>query len=267
MNERSTAGADKSDVGFAGREQKQEPILSQNARPVSEIEEKTATSGSNNSICVLTSGGTDSSVLVAEVARQYDCVWPVFIRSGLLWEEVELFWLRRFLQSLRLPHIQPLQVLDVPLADLYGEHWSTGASAVPDREAPLDSVYLPGRNIILLAKAAIFCSLRGIQEIAIGTLQANPFPDASADFFHRLGAVLSQGLACPIRIHAPYLSLTKADVIRQGSRYPLELTFSCISPQRNNHCGACSKCAERHQAFVEAGVPDPTVYEREFSSP
>ncbi|HXF05737.1 MAG TPA: 7-cyano-7-deazaguanine synthase [Blastocatellia bacterium] len=223
-------------------------------------------SGGNSSICVLTSGGLDSGVLVAEATTHYDGVWPVFVRSGLRWEEVELFWLTRFLQSLSAPALRPLRVLDFPLTDIYGQHWSTGGGGVPGREAPLDSVYLPGRNIILLAKAAVFCSLAGIKEIAIGTLRANPFPDASAEFFRRIGEVFSEGLAYPVRVCAPYHSLSKAEVIRLGARWPLELTFSCISPEGNHHCGLCSKCAERHQAFVDAGIPDPTLYATNFPS-
>lgn len=260
MGERSRA--DRRESPPEGREQEQVHVGKVGNRLT--IEQRGEDGGRNSSICVLTSGGLDSGVLVAEATTQYDCVWPVFVRSGLRWEEVELFWLKRFLQSLSAPPLQPLRVLEFPLTDIYGQHWSTDGGGVPGREAPLDSVYLPGRNIILLAKAAVFCCLTGIEEIAIGTLQANPFPDASGEFFRRIGEVFSQGLAHRVHVCAPYLSLAKAEVIRRGARWPLELTFSCISPRGNHHCGLCSKCAERHQAFVDAGVPDPTLYETNF---
>ncbi len=221
---------------------------------------------SPRSVCVLASGGLDSSVLVADATTTYDRVYPVFVRCGLRWEEVELAWLRRFLAALSSSRLEPLRVLEFPLTDLYGPHWSTTGESIPDREAALDAVYLPGRNILLLAKAAVYCSLNGIEEIAIGTLQANPFPDATSGFFARFADVLSEGLARTIHVRAPYRHLSKAGVIRRGMRWPLELTFSCISPRRGIHCGMCSKCAERHAAFVEAGLADPTVYDASFSA-
>ena len=263
MRQRNRANEREDERQLTPEGREQEPVGAAEARSRQNVEQRGG-NRSDSSICVLTSGGLDSSVLVAETTTRYDRVWPVFVRSGLRWEEVELYWLKRFLQSLSAASLQPLRVLDVPLTDIYGQHWSIHQGRVPGREAPLDSVYLPGRNIILLAKAAVFCSLIGIQEIAIGTLQANPFPDASVEFFRRIGDVLSEGLAHPVHVRAPYLSLAKAEVIRLGARWPLELTFSCISPRGNHHCGLCSKCAERHQAFVDAGVPDPTLYETSF---
>ena len=56
--------------------------------------------------------------------------------------------------------------------------------------------------------------------------------------------------------------MDKSDVIRLGVELgvPLELTLSCMNPQEGRHCGRCSKCRERRDAFIEAGVDDPTIY-------
>jgi 7-cyano-7-deazaguanine synthase len=102
--------------------------------------------------------------------------------------------------------------------------------------------------------------LNGLDRVALGVLAANPFPDATDAFFSQLEGTISLGLATDIRIERPLSGLHKADVVRLGARLPLELTFSCIRPVGERHCGDCNKCAERQRGFVEAGVPDRTDY-------
>jgi 7-cyano-7-deazaguanine synthase len=215
---------------------------------------------SSSALCVLTSGGLDSAVLTVEMLPQYARVFPVYIRSGLWWEGVELYWLRQFLQRLSDGRLQPLTVMQLPTDDVYGAHWSVTGDGVPEHDAAWDAVYLPGRNILLLAKAAIFCALRGIPTIALGLLDGNPFPDATPAFLSLMERTLSQGLAHPLTILAPYRGFSKPEIVRRGRHLPLELTFSCIAPVGRQHCGRCSKCAERQQAFAQAGLRDPTAY-------
>jgi 7-cyano-7-deazaguanine synthase len=96
----------------------------------------------------------------------------------------------------------------------------------------------------------------------MGTLAGNPFPDATPAFLASMSRALSLGLDTPITIETPFAALHKADVIRKGVALgvPLELTLSCMQPNDGLHCGQCSKCRERRDAFREAGVDDPTAY-------
>jgi 7-cyano-7-deazaguanine synthase len=211
---------------------------------------------------VLTSGGLDSGVLIAELAKEYTEIQPVYIRCGLFWEQAERYWLQRFLKKLRARHanIQPLKILSMDLRELYGDHWSLTGKNVPDYHSDDFEVYLPGRNIILLAKTAVFCVLRGISTIATAPLSANPFPDGTPQFFRHIQEVLSEGMATQLTLKIPFRHLSKADVIRMGQSLPLELTFSCICPKDRLHCGECAKCAERIKAFREVGMMDRTAY-------
>jgi 7-cyano-7-deazaguanine synthase len=106
-----------------------------------------------DALVVLASGGADSAVLVADSARRGAAVQPMYVRFGLAWERVEEAHLRRFLASLPTSlGVRPLVALDLPIADVYGDHWSVSGVAVPDASTPDEAVYLPGRNLLLLAK-------------------------------------------------------------------------------------------------------------------
>jgi len=215
-------------------------------------------------IAVLVSGGLDSCVLAADLARRHR-VQPIYVRNGLRWEATELYWLRRFLVSIPRRSIAPLVVLDLPMHDVYQHHWSIGgrrSGRVPGRHSHDREVYLPGRNIILLTKAVLLCQQAGIHRIALAPLGRNPFPDSRPSFFKQMERTFAAGIRWRGRILAPYLKFTKQQVIRKGRSLglPLHLTFSCLQPQHNHHCGRCNKCAERQHAFKAADVIDSTRY-------
>jgi 7-cyano-7-deazaguanine synthase len=213
-------------------------------------------------ICVLASGGSDSSIMLVDLAERYAKVIPLYIRNGLVWEEAELYWLRRFLKAVNRPEIGPLQVLDLPMQDVYGAHWSMTGNSVPDHASGWEDVYLPGRNLILLAKTAVYCGLNGIDAIALGPLKTNLFADSSPEFFSGFQQLAQRALNRPLEILTPFSQLSKQEVMERGRRLPLELTFSCLNPCGKMHCGACNKCAERMAAFADAGLVDKTRYQR-----
>src|SRR5690349_8956981 len=100
-------------------------------------------------IAILASGGLDSSVLLGETARLGRRVFPVYIRAGLRWEPDELATLRRFVRALKLPNVEGVTMLRLPMADVSGDHWSI-AGEVPGYDAALSSNYILGRNLSLL---------------------------------------------------------------------------------------------------------------------
>ncbi len=162
----------------------------------------------------------------------------MYIRFGLAWEQVEEAHLRRFLGSLSdQGQVRPLVVLELPISDVYGAHWSVSGAGTPDETTPDEAVYLPGRNLLLLAKTAVWCALHGVGRIALGTLQANPFADASAEFFSGFGHLASTALSHPLEVVTPFSALTKAEVLALGRGLPLEHTFSCVAPAGTDHCG------------------------------
>lgn len=211
---------------------------------------------------VLFSGGLDSAVLVARAAQDAR-VQPLYVSVGLAWEREELAMAGRLLDALGDgDRILPLVPLQFDMQDVYPPtHWAIRGEA-PAFDTADEDVYLEGRNIVLLSKAAVYMARAGLRNVAIGPLAGNPFPDATPEFFGAFSRGLSLGLAAPIAIEAPFAAMHKADVIRLGDRLgvPFALTLSCMQPSDGRHCGQCSKCRERRDAFLEARIDDPTPY-------
>jgi 7-cyano-7-deazaguanine synthase len=214
----------------------------------------------DETIGVLASGGLDSSILIGHLLREGRRVQPFYIRTGLLWQSDELPALERFLAAVTTPELAKLVVLDLPLADLYDGHWSLTGCDTPAADTPDEAVFLPGRNALLIVKAAVWCQLHSIGELAMAPLGTSPFDDAGSAFFHDFQAAINHGGKRQIRLLRPFGEMNKGQVMALGRGLPLELTFSCISPVNRLHCGRCNKCAERRAAFRDEGLNDHTVY-------
>jgi 7-cyano-7-deazaguanine synthase len=215
------------------------------------------------SSCVLFSGGLDSAVLLALERRDHGQVFPIHVRFGFAWEDAERRAIDRLLASpVFSSGVAPLATLTVDMRDIYpATHWAV-AGHPPAYDTPDEDVYLDGRNIILLSKAAVLAARLSSPRIALGSLSDNPFPDATPAFFDAMARALSLGLNHAIDIARPLVTFHKDRVVHLGLELgvPLELSMSCMSPVGDRHCGECSKCRERQDAFKAAGVADGTAY-------
>jgi 7-cyano-7-deazaguanine synthase len=209
---------------------------------------------------LLLSGGVDSAVLLDQLLGRGWRVVPFYVRTGCVWQAVERNAVEQFVAAVARPGLEPLVVLDMPLGDLYGDHWSMTGAEVPDDSTPDEAVYLPGRNPLLLMKPALWCRMHGIEHLAMATLANNPFGDATSEFFTSFCNMLAHATGAQIQIARPFERFAKKAVLELGRHLPLELTFSCLAPAGKLHCGNCNKCAERRTAFRNAGISDATQY-------
>jgi 7-cyano-7-deazaguanine synthase len=132
-------------------------------------------------IAILTSGGLDSSVLLAEEAKTAE-VYPIYVRCGLAWEDAERKALDAFLNALTSPNVKPVTTLSAPVRAMYGDHWSVGADGVPGADEPDTSVFLPGRNILLIGLAAVWCSTHNVFRIGDWIARRQSVPRRHAGF-------------------------------------------------------------------------------------
>jgi 7-cyano-7-deazaguanine synthase len=227
---------------------------------------------------VLFSAGLDSAVLLADEARRAR-VHPLYVSVGLAWEAPELAMAERLLATPAYDgRVAPLQRLAFTMQDVYPPtHWAIRGTP-PAYDTPDEDVYLPGRNLVLLSKGGTWCARHGVSRLVLGPLAGNPFPDARPEFLAAMARALSLGLDWPVDVEAPYRDLHKEAVIQRGVGLgvPFEFTLSCMSPIEAGsagssgsagsmtvpflHCGACSKCRERREAFAAAGLTDPAPY-------
>src|SRR5262249_2192714 len=233
------------------------------------------------SVAVLLSGGLDSAVLVADEATR-DEVQPIYVSAGLAWERAERAIVARMLAAPPFGRrVRPLVSLGVDMRDVYAAtHWSVEGRP-PAYHTPDEDVYLPGRNIVLLAKAGVYCATARIDRLVLGTLAHNPFPDPTPEVRDAAARALTLRLARHLPIDAPSANMVKADVTRRGAALgvPFALPLSCMNPpaasagsagsaasaasaasaesaesaesairnpQSAIHCGECSKCRERN---------------------
>ena len=221
---------------------------------------------------MLFSGGLDSAVLLAQVladsrAGRRGPVAALYVGVGFAWEhEEQQMAARLFAAPPFAGEIDPV-ALSFDMRDVFpASHWAVRGTP-PAADTPDEDVYLDGRNVILLSKAAVYMAAAARPRpsavtLLLGPLAGNPFPDATPDFFATIAKALSLGLAIPIDVETPLASMRKSEVIQRGIALgvPLELTMSCMAPEGGRHCGRCSKCRERRDAFRDAGVSDPTAY-------
>ena len=211
-------------------------------------------------VAVLLGGGIESTTLVRHFLDEGAIVVPVHVHCGLIWDDCESHFIERFLTASAAERLQPLREIRLSLREILGCHWTATGVGVPQAGAASADLEIPLRNLTLLGFALHRLHDLSPVTLALGTTADNCYRDGSRAYFDRCEDVLTLEVGRPVLIVTPLISRTKAQVIGQSHPEALALSFSCVSPQGDQHCGQCIKCGRRRASFVAAGVPDPTVY-------
>lgn len=156
-----------------------------------------------------------------------------------------------------------------------------GSALTADIDVPKDTpeaemasgipvTYVPARNALFLSMALGLAEVVGATDIYIGVnaVDYSGYPDCRPEFIRAFEAMANLATKAGVegarfKVHAPLSGLTKADIIREGTRLGVDygLTHSCYDPDAQGRaCGHCDSCLLRKKGFKEAGVPDPTPY-------
>jgi 7-cyano-7-deazaguanine synthase len=217
---------------------------------------------------VLTSGGLDSCVCVAEAALAGDLAL-LHVSYGQRTQTRELQAFTAIASHYRVPADRRLVTDLTHLARIGGSSLLDRSRPVetglPGAGAPVPSTYVPFRNAHLLAIGTSWAETLGARALYIGAVQedGSGYPDCRAAFFAAFQQVVDLGTRPETRleIRTPLIALDKAAIVRRGLALaaPLHLTWSCYIAE-DRACGTCESCRLRLRGFARAGAVDPIAY-------
>lgn len=221
---------------------------------------------------VLLSGGMDSTTALAIARAEGYSLYALTVQYGQR-HQIEIEAARRIAEHFQVArHV----VVDLDLRQFGGSALTSDVAVPKDRsveeigrEIPI--TYVPARNTIFLALALAWAEVLGARDIFVGVnaIDYSGYPDCRPEYleaFERLARLATKAGVegrQEVRIHAPLLYLSKADIVRKGMALGVDysLTRTCYDPSPSGEaCGRCDACQLRRRGFAEAGYADPAVY-------
>jgi 7-cyano-7-deazaguanine synthase len=214
-------------------------------------------------VVVLLSGGMDSVTALYEARRTHEVVGAVSFHYGSKHNDCEIPFAVHHAEKLGVPHrVIPLAFI----GELFKSDLLQSGGEIPKghyEEQSMKQTVVPFRNGIMLSIAAGFAESLEAHGLVIAAHSGDHaiYPDCREDFMRSMGDAIRLGTYAQVELLRPFITLTKADIAARGAKLGVDYsrTWSCYVGGET-HCGECGTCVERREAFLLAGVPDPTRY-------
>lgn len=215
-------------------------------------------------IILLLSGGLDSTTLLYEMHRKHQVIGSLSFDYGAKHNHKELPMASWHSKKLGVSHtVIPMAFMN----DFFKSDLLKSGGSIPEghyEAANMKQTVVPARNAIMLSIAAGFAESQGAEAVAYGahTGDHTIYRDCREEFLKPMAEALREGTDGAIELLRPFITMNKAAIVKHGAALGVDYahTWSCYKGE-NLHCGSCGTCVERHEAFLLAGVPDPTVYQ------
>ena len=216
---------------------------------------------------VLLSGGLDSATVLALARQQHFRCYAMSVDYGQR-HHAELAASKRVADVLgAVEH----RVINIDLTGFGGSALTDSRIAVPESATTgIPSTYVPARNTIMLSLALAWAEVLQSQDVFFGVnaVDYSGYPDCRPEYveaFERMANLATKAAVegKPLKLHAPLLHMSKAEIIRQGTQLGVDfsMTVSCYQADKQGRaCGLCESCRLRRTGFDLAGIADPTRY-------
>jgi len=212
---------------------------------------------------VLLSGGMDSVAAFYDARSHHDVVAAISFDYGAKHNHKEIPFAAYHCRKFNVEHrVIPLDFVD----ELFKSDLLKSGGAIPDghyEEETMKSTVVPFRNGIMLSIAAGFAESKDASGLVIAAHAGDHaiYPDCREEFMKSMAGAIRLGTYAGITLLRPFISMTKADIASRGQALGVDFsqTWSCYKGGAI-HCGTCGTCVERREAFMVAGIPDPTEY-------
>lgn len=214
-------------------------------------------------VCVLLSGGMDSTVALYDAHKKHEVITAVSFDYGSKHNEKEIAYAKQHSDQLGIEHLTIS--LDFINALFQSDLLQSGGE-IPEghyAEENMKSTVVPFRNGIMLSIAAGLAESKQTEGLVIAAHSGDHaiYPDCRESFMRGMAEAIQQGTYAHLQVLRPFIDIDKTEIVRRGAALGVDFsqTWSCYKGQQQ-HCGACGTCIERREAFLLANLTDPTSY-------